>query len=101
MTNCKNEALTAITQATPIEFRYIGNLGTLALPHLYLTESPVDDDIAMFTSSVLRTQLEIDLMLLLRQKQHLNADNNSMHISNSFNFKKKRACFSKPIPNSY
>lgn len=95
MTHCKNEALTVITQSTPIEFRYIDHDSTISNPYLYRTESPVDDDIAMFASSVLRTQLEIDLMLLLRQTQRLNTDNNSMQISNSFSFKKKRACFGK------
>lgn len=43
--------------------------------------SPIDDDITMFTMSVLRTQLEIDLML----KQ-----NDELFHSTS---KKKRACF--------
>lgn len=86
-----------ITLATPIEYRYIDHTSTISNPALYRSESPVDDDIAMFTTSVLRTQLEIDLMLLLRlqQQQPQLAPDSPVHISNTFNFKKKRACFSK------
>ena len=47
----------------------------------------VDDDIALFTTSVLRSQLEIDLML----KQQRN-ENFALA---TINFKKKRSCFRK------
>jgi hypothetical protein len=83
--------------STPIEFRYIDHSSTISNPALYRTESPVDDDIAMFTTSVLRTQLEIDLMLLLRQTSQQALGDFNLHMANSFNFKKKRACFSKTL----
>jgi len=65
LTQCKNDALAIITLTTPLEFRYIDqwtSSGLTAATSSVMT-SPIDDDIAMFTSSVLRTQLEIDLML--------------------------------------
>jgi hypothetical protein len=74
--------LTIITLTTPNEFRYIDYPNT----GQYGQTSPVDNDILLFTSSVLRTQLEIDLMLK-QQDDHL--------MITSFNFKKKRDCFSK------
>lgn len=85
LTQCKNDALAIITLTTPIEFRYIDHTSSISNPASYGLTSPVDDDIAMFTTSVLRTQLEIDLMLKLQRDENL--------MLNPVNFKKKRACF--------
>ncbi len=78
LTQCKNDALAIITLTTPLEYRYIDYNSSIFNAN---DVSPIDDDIAMFTMSVLRTQLEIDLML----KQH-----DEMFSSN---LKKRRACF--------
>jgi len=88
LTQCKNDALTIVTLTTPIEFRYIDHTSTFSNPSAYGITSPVDDDIVMFTASVLRTQLEIDLML----KMHADFDQQPISL---YNFKKKRACFRK------
>jgi len=88
LTQCKNDALTIVTMTTPIEFRYIDHTNTISNPSTYGVTSPVDDDIVMFTTSVLRTQLEIDLML----KMHADFDQQPISL---YNFKKKRACFRK------
>jgi hypothetical protein len=90
LTQCKNDALTIVTLTTPIEFRYIDHSNTISNPSTYGITSPVDDDIVMFTTSVLRTQLEIDLML----KMNANVDQQPISL---YNFKKKRACFRKFI----
>ncbi len=110
---CKNDTLTTLTQATPVEFRYIDHTSSLSNPNSHMLSSPVDDDIAMFATSVLRVQLEIDLMLYMKQlenreqQQLLTSQQHAMfgqssqfHTeansgSNSINFKKKRSCFSK------
>ncbi len=60
LTQCKNDALAMITLATPLEFRYIDHSQSL-LQASHAT--PIDDDIAIFILSVLRVQLETDLML--------------------------------------
>jgi len=86
LTLCKNDALTLITSITPVEFRYIDTNSSLYTSSVNSSSSIVDDDITMFTTSVLRTQLEIDLMLKQQQSDALNS-------STSSNFKKKRACF--------
>jgi len=78
LTQCKNDALAIITLTTPLEFRYINHSQPLLPTN---QASPIDDDIAMFTMSVLRTQLEIDLML--RQNDEKLASL----------LKKRRACF--------
>lgn len=107
MAQFKNDALTIITLSTPIEFRHLEHKSNLFGHHSYGFKSPVDDDIVMFTTSVLRTQLEIDLMLLLK-KQNLkiteemvfinsepcSSTNSDNYLSaNKFNFKKKKMCF--------
>lgn len=85
LTLCKNDALTLITLTTPVEFRYIENSNSLYATSVSASSSIIDDDITMFTTSVLRTQLEIDLML-----KHQRNDTASLGTNN---FKKKRACF--------
>ena len=98
LTQCKNDALTLITLTTPVEFRYIDRraasmyTATLGTSTGFATAAAaavhlVDDDIALFTTSVLRSQLEIDLML----KQQRN-ENFALA---TINFKKKRSCFRK------
>lgn len=77
LTQCKNDALAIITLTTPLEFRYIDHSQNF----LQSQWNPIDDDIAMFTLSVLRTQLEIDLMLRPSDEG----------LSNTI--KKRRACF--------
>lgn len=56
-------------------------------PQLVQTDVPMpivsDEDVIMFAESVLRTQLEVDLML----KQ------NTACNMNTYNFAKKRSCF--------
>ncbi len=110
---CKNDILTTLTQATPVEFRYIDHISSLSNPISHVISSPVDDDITMFATSVLRVQLEIDLMLYSKQLESreqlmTNQQQSAMFGqssrsqaeaansgSTSISFKKKRSCFSK------
>lgn len=97
LTQCKNDALTIISIITPIEFRHIDHSSTISNPGLSGSTTPIDDDIAMFTTSVLRTQLEIDIMLLLKQQEQKHQHQLQLHqktsetnfIANSYNYKKR------------
>lgn len=102
LSQTKNEVVSVLNQIAPVEFRYLNHTTTpnpFGINKPEQTAVPSDDDQAMFALSVLRTQLELDLMQYMKQEEKLNRSDTTSQRQEAnepsfmVNFNRKRACF--------